>query len=92
MMEDAATAEIARVQLWQWAHHGASTDAGKKITADYISSIVDEEVRKLQSSKYLDTAARYLKSAVSVPVVGDFLTSDLTPHLNDYAAPLRPKM
>lgn len=73
MMEDAATAEIARVQLWQWVHHGASTEGGKKITADYVSGIVDEEVRKLQASKYLDTASRYLKSAIAVPVVGDFL-------------------
>jgi len=34
LMEDAATAEIARAQLWQWAHHGSSTSSGKKITAE----------------------------------------------------------
>jgi malate synthase len=40
LMEDAATAEISRSQIWQWLHHG-------RITADQVRRITDEEVAKL---------------------------------------------
>jgi malate synthase len=44
-MEDAATAEISRAQIWQWRHHGVSTqDDSQIITAERIYSLVDEEV------------------------------------------------
>jgi malate synthase len=46
-MEDAATAEISRVQIWQWKHHGVKTeDDGVVITAKRISSLVREEVNR----------------------------------------------
>lgn len=45
-MEDAATAEISRAQIWQWKHHGVSTeDDGVVITAKRISKLVHEEVK-----------------------------------------------
>ena len=34
-MEDAATAEIARSQLWQWIRHGATTETGTQVTMDW---------------------------------------------------------
>ncbi|MDQ2070758.1 malate synthase A [Natronospira bacteriovora] len=42
LMEDAATAEIARAQLWQWIHHGATTTDGERITADFVRTVLDE--------------------------------------------------
>jgi malate synthase len=46
-MEDAATAEISRAQIWQWRHHGVSTqDDSQIITAERIYSLVDEEVNR----------------------------------------------
>jgi len=46
-MEDAATAEISRAQIWQWRHHKVSTqDDGQVITADRIYSLVDAEVNR----------------------------------------------
>jgi malate synthase len=44
LMEDAATAEISRAQLWQWVHHDRSTVEGVKITADFVRSVIAEEV------------------------------------------------
>ena len=41
LMEDAATAEIARAQLWQWVHHGASTDEGTPITSSWVTALAD---------------------------------------------------
>lgn len=47
LMEDAATAEIARSQLWQWVHHKAKTDEGKTVTFEWVKTLADEEVAKL---------------------------------------------
>jgi malate synthase len=40
LMEDAATAEISRTQVWQWLRHGAKLSDGRKITADMVREIV----------------------------------------------------
>lgn len=42
LMEDAATAEISRSQLWQWVRHRASADDGVTITADVVREVADE--------------------------------------------------
>ncbi|POY75923.1 hypothetical protein BMF94_1007 [Rhodotorula taiwanensis] len=94
LMEDAATAEISRSQLWHWVKHGASTTDGKKITTAYVDKILDEETQKTKSSgldaKRVDLCARYLKDQIRAPLLSDFLTTDLMPHLDEYAAPARP--
>jgi len=44
-MEDAATAEISRVQIWQWRYHSVKTqDDGLVVTAERIKGFVQEEV------------------------------------------------
>ncbi|MFN8972258.1 MAG: malate synthase A [Alphaproteobacteria bacterium] len=48
LMEDAATAEIARSQLWQWLHHGAETDTGRVINAAWIELLAAEEFEKIK--------------------------------------------
>jgi malate synthase len=47
-MEDAATAEIARGQVWQWTHHGASLDDGRTITADLVRELETAELEKIR--------------------------------------------
>jgi malate synthase len=44
MMEDAATAEIARSQVWQWLHNGIVLEDGPKVTRDQVEAIIDEEL------------------------------------------------
>ncbi len=44
LMEDAATAEIARGQVWQWVHHGAKLDDGRTITADLVRELAVSEL------------------------------------------------
>lgn len=46
LMEDAATAEISRAQLWQWVNQSAKLDNGTAITADYFTQICNEELKK----------------------------------------------
>ncbi|MDX6366595.1 MAG: malate synthase, partial [Nocardioidaceae bacterium] len=50
LMEDAATAEISRSQIWQWVHNGVSTSDGTPITADYVRRIADEELDKVKDT------------------------------------------
>ncbi len=49
LMEDAATAEISRSQIWQWVHSGSSTVEGDVITPAYVNKIADEETDRLKA-------------------------------------------
>jgi malate synthase len=49
LMEDAATAEISRSQIWQWVKSGSSTIEGHDITPEYVNQIADEETHRLRS-------------------------------------------
>ena len=48
LMEDAATAEISRTQVWQWIHHGASLSEGRPLSLSYFQSIVTEEMKRVR--------------------------------------------
>ena len=49
LMEDAATAEISRSQVWQWIHHGNGVLAdGRRVTRDLVHALFDEELAKLR--------------------------------------------
>ena len=48
LMEDAATAEISRSQLWQWMYASAITDRGEIITHHWIEELLDEEFARLE--------------------------------------------
>ncbi len=47
LMEDAATAEISRAQLWQWLHHDAALDDGRKVTPDLYRDLRGQELEAL---------------------------------------------
>jgi malate synthase len=48
LMEDAATAEISRTQIWQWVHHGAKLKDGRTVTAELVRHVLDEETAKIR--------------------------------------------
>jgi malate synthase len=48
LMEDAATAEISRAQVWQWNKHHCKTSAGKEIDPEYVKKIVKEEMVQIK--------------------------------------------
>jgi malate synthase len=50
LMEDAATAEICRAQIWQWVHHGANLEDGRLIDLALCDQILSEELQKMQAS------------------------------------------
>ncbi|QQR97601.1 MAG: malate synthase A [Sphingobacteriales bacterium] len=59
LMEDAATAEISRTQVWQWVHHDdAKLDDGTKVTAELVQKLIDEQKQAYKATlgdKYADS-------------------------------------
>src|SRR5579884_260563 len=48
LMEDAATAEISRSQIWQWVHHGAELEDGRPVTPELVRQVLDEETSRIR--------------------------------------------
>ncbi|MBX2801566.1 MAG: malate synthase A [Myxococcales bacterium] len=77
LMEDAATAEISRTQLWQWIHHRAELDDGRMVTLDLFRRILDDELGQLRpdaDGAVLDAAARLFEALVTDERLHSFLT------------------
>ncbi len=76
LMEDAATAEISRTQLWQWLHHHVQLSNGLHFTAELYQQWRSEEVAKLPLPHYprLAVAVALLDSLVLAPEEQEFLT------------------
>jgi malate synthase len=84
LMEDAATAEISRSQIWQWMHHGAALDDGRPVTRELYARIRDEELAKLGGSsveRYEEAAEILDKLCLSDEFI-EFLTLIAYEHLN----------
>ncbi len=73
LMEDAATAEISRAQVWQWLHHSAEID-GEKLTRDRYLAIVSEEVSRLPDPKRFTEARNLFDQLVLADRFAEFLT------------------
>ncbi|KAK3671506.1 hypothetical protein LTR78_008605 [Recurvomyces mirabilis] len=79
LMEDAATAEVSRSQLWQWVKHGVPTSEGKKVDKQYALKLLHEQADELEKSagkgnKY-QLAAKYFATQVTGEDYAEFLTS-----------------
>jgi malate synthase len=74
LMEDAATAEISRAQLWQWLKMGAKLDDGRAMSESFYTALKDEEMKKLGDLKNLGEAAKLLDSLVLQSEFSEFLT------------------
>ncbi|MFJ4288064.1 malate synthase A [Paenarthrobacter nicotinovorans] len=85
LMEDAATAEISRSQLWQWIHSHAITDQGDIITREWVEDMLDEEFARLErfdGDRFADaraifeevTLAEEFPTFLTIPAYARFLT------------------
>ena len=50
LMEDAATAEISRAQIWQWLYHKAALADGREVTPELFRSVMDDEMAKVRAA------------------------------------------
>jgi malate synthase len=76
LMEDAATAEISRSQVWQWVRHGARLSDGRAVTQALVESIIAEEGGKFE------LAAKLFGQLTTSAEFPDFLTLIAYQHLD----------
>jgi malate synthase len=83
LMEDAATAEISRAQVWQWIRHGAVLADGRTVTAPLVRGWLAEELEKLRrrlgdtafATSRHERAAELLERIVTADELEEFMTS-----------------
>ena len=83
LMEDAATAEISRSQIWQWLHNGVRLPDGTEITADLVGRIEDEELAAIRqaigdeawAASRFDDARKLFERVALADDFADFLTT-----------------
>ena len=74
LMEDAATAEISRSQIWQWIHNKIALADGREITPELVKELVELEIQKLGDPvRYLQAKETFMACAISDEYL-DFLT------------------
>jgi malate synthase len=90
LMEDAATCEISRTQIWQWINHpGGVLDDGRKITTDLFQRTMREELNKIRadlgeeafSRGKFDLAEKLFAQVATGRPLADFLTLPAYDHL-----------
>ncbi|KAG8628885.1 hypothetical protein KVT40_002750 [Elsinoe batatas] len=91
LMEDAATAEVSRSQLWQWTKHQASTADGKRIDKQYALRLLQEQADELASKaakgNKFHLAAKYFATQVTGEDYDEYLTSLLYNEITTAGAP-----
>ncbi len=73
LMEDAATAEISRTQIWQWCHFGVTLDTGVKVTRDYVARVIEQELASFSGGRFETAKKIFFQVATSDPFT-EFLT------------------
>ena len=74
LMEDAATAEICRAQLWQWLRHEAALNDGRRLTRDLFEDWLADELSRLEGIPHLRPAAQLFYELVTADSFEEFLT------------------
>jgi malate synthase len=74
LMEDAATAEICRTQLWQWLKFEAPLDDGRTLTRPLFDALLAEEMAALPQGERLEEARSLFESLVLAEECAEFLT------------------
>jgi len=94
LMEDAATAEISRAQLWQWRRHGATVELSDgdttRLTAEWLGALIQQEIVAILTRLgpggfhrgHYASAARIVHEAVTAEVLPDFITAPAYDVLN----------
>ena len=73
LMEDAATAEICRAQVWQWVRHRATLSNGRPVTQEMVRQAIAEQKNKLKGSRMAEAAEIY-EHMMTSPDFAEFLT------------------
>ena len=78
LMEDAATSEICRAQIWQWIRHGAHLDDGREVTPGLVMQVISAEASRLSAAEgdgeRVETAQRLFTALAVAEEHAEFLT------------------
>ena len=74
LMEDAATAEISRAQIWQWRKHKIYLSNGKQVTNKYLGLVMNSEIKKFEHYKKFEETSIILNKLCFSEEIIDFLT------------------
>jgi len=74
LMEDAATAEISRAQVWQWTKHGTKMTDGRKVTKELVRQTIKEEMVKFKTNGKVALASELFDQMMTSDQFSDFLT------------------
>ncbi|RYZ41615.1 MAG: malate synthase A, partial [Myxococcaceae bacterium] len=82
LMEDAATAEISRAQVWQWIHHEATLEDGRKVTPELFRTLLAEEMARMgregaverYGQAHMEKSRALFEQLSTAPAFEDFLT------------------
>lgn len=78
LMEDAATAEISRAQIWQWVHNKSKLDDGREVTREFVEALLKEESDKFAGELSGDEA-RLARLKRATELFGEISLSDTFP-------------
>jgi malate synthase len=87
LMEDVATAEISRSQIWQWVRHGVRTEDGSQVTESMVRALAGDVVHRLETgghphSEQLPTARKIFEEVALGEHFVEFLTLPAYEYLN----------
>ncbi len=82
LMEDAATAEISRTQVWQWQRYGASLADGREVSPDFVRRVLDDELGKIRgavgedryTTGHFEQAGELFRTLITAEDYEEFLT------------------
>jgi malate synthase len=82
LMEDAATAEISRTQIWQWLQHGAQLEDGRVLSLDLYKQLLSEEMQVMRhevgderfEGGHFELASKLFDDMISSAAFTEFLT------------------
>ncbi len=84
LMEDAATAEISRTQVWQWIQHGASLEDGRVVTRELVRDLLTDQLATTAngiSQEHFAAASSLMFELVTDETLANFLTLSAYRHL-----------
>ena len=73
-MEDAATAEICRAQVWQWVRHGAALSDGRRVSEEMVREVIAQK-RDALGGERMRAASRIYEQMIIGSNFPEFLTS-----------------
>ena len=82
LMEDAATAEISRSQVWQWVRHGVKLADGRVMTGDLVRNAIEHELRDKPGTPKKQLAASLFADMMTRPDFQEFLTLAAYDHID----------